>query len=84
MNAYKRHRFPPEVISNPWPASTVTLAAFIEFPKNSPGRIYEELLLERGLYPGVETPAMPDDVDAGDASAVVEMTIANLLILLEN
>jgi hypothetical protein len=35
--------------------------------KNSTGRLDEELLMERGLYPGVETSVIPDEVDTVDA-----------------
>ena len=35
--------------------------------KKFTGRVYEELLLERGLYPGVGTPDVPDVVDEVDA-----------------
>ena len=40
--------------------------------QNSSGRLYEELLLERGLYPGKETPDLPDEVDVFGAGDVVE------------
>jgi hypothetical protein len=33
--------------------------------KNSSGRVNEKLLLERGLYPGVETPDVPGVLDGG-------------------
>jgi hypothetical protein len=35
--------------------------------KNSSRRIYEELLLERGPYPGVEIEEQPDEPDAPDS-----------------
>ena len=52
--------------------------------KNSSGRLYEELLLERGLCPGVETPVTPDEPHVLDVGGGVEAAIANLLIILEN
>jgi hypothetical protein len=67
MKTYKCHRFPPEIISNPWPITTVILAGLYGIPKNSSGRVYGELLLERGLYPGVDILDVPDEVDAVDA-----------------
>jgi hypothetical protein len=37
----------------------------------SSGRVYEELLLERGLYPGVETTDTPDGPDVLDGGGGV-------------
>jgi hypothetical protein len=40
--------------------------------KNSSGRVYEELLLERGLYPGGETPVTPDEPDVLEGGDLVD------------
>ena len=45
---------------------------FIEFQKNFTGRVYEELLLERGLYPGVKTPVKPDEAGEVDADHILQ------------
>ena len=42
----------------------------MEITKNSSGRVYEELLLERGLPRG-ETRVIPDEPDAVDADDVL-------------
>ena len=39
---------------------------------NFSDRVYEELLLERGLYPGVESLDTPDVVDAVDADGALQ------------
>jgi hypothetical protein len=44
----------------------------MEYTKNYSGRVYEELLLERGLYPGVETSDQSDEVDVLDGGGAVE------------
>ena len=44
----------------------------MKITKNSPGRSYEKLLLERGLYPGGETPSIPDEPDVVDSGDVVD------------
>jgi hypothetical protein len=48
-------------------------------PKISSGRVYEELLMEKGPYPGVETPDQPDVVDVLDACDVMEGVGVGLL-----
>ena len=40
--------------------------------KNSSGRLYKVLWMERGLRPGVETPDQPDEPDVLDAGDVVD------------
>jgi hypothetical protein len=40
--------------------------AFMEFSKNFTGRLYKELLLERGVLRGVEALDEPDEVDVLD------------------
>jgi hypothetical protein len=60
MNTYKRHRFPPEIISYPWPTLRDFLAVLYENLKNSSGRIYEELLLERGIPLGEKSHLHPN------------------------
>ena len=62
----------------------LSLAGLYRTSKNSSGRLDEELLLERGHTPGVETPDTPDVVDALDDGDGLEATIASLLILLQN
>ena len=72
MNTYKRHRFPLEAFSNPWPISAAFPSlALLKLAKNSRADILEKLCLKGGLPPGakLETPDIPgvvDEVDAGD------------------
>jgi hypothetical protein len=51
--------------------------------KNSSGRVYEELLLEKGAYPGGEVSLVLSEPVVLDGVDVVEAAIANLLILLK-
>ncbi len=52
MDTYRRHQFPPEIISNPWPISTVILAGLYENPEILSGRYIETTVPQRGPTPG--------------------------------
>jgi hypothetical protein len=43
-----------------------------QITKNFPGRLDEEWLLERGLYPGAETPVVVTPVDTVDPDHVLQ------------
>jgi putative transposase len=68
MNTYKRHRFPPDIIS---------YAVWFYYRFNPSHRDIEDLLAERGitvrgLPSGLETPDQPDEVDVVDADYILQ------------
>ena len=73
MSIYKRHRFPPETFSNPWPISAAFPSrALLKLPKNSRADILQGLDKSMGPPRGLEITDIPDEVDELDADGAVE------------
>ena len=71
MNTYKRHRFSPQILSNPGQYPQLFQLAFMKPPRNSRADNLPNLV-PKGEYPGVEILEIPDEPDVLDAGDMVE------------